>query len=112
MVWRGFCLPGEGGRPRRAHGISGQILGKLPLHLANSGHGNAGQAHRNPESRPPLKPAQPTAPATFWQSGTLGPKRVRAPPALRAMSLSVSQEAAIDSACPTPRWAAACARHS
>ena len=54
-VWRGFCLPGEGVQPCRAHNFSGQILGKFHLVWANSGHGNAGRTPRNPDSFAPRR---------------------------------------------------------
>jgi len=55
MVWRGFCLSGTDGQRRRAHGISGQILGKSPLFWQILGMKNAGQEGPNPESLTLLK---------------------------------------------------------
>ena len=60
-VWRGFCLPEAASQPCRAHDISGQILDKSPLHLANSGHGNAGRWKPNPESLALRIPPRATA---------------------------------------------------
>ena len=52
-IWRGFCLPEEGGEPFRAQDIFGQILGiSVPL-WANSGHKNAGRPQRSSDSPAP-----------------------------------------------------------
>ena len=56
-AWRGFCLPGGGGRPSLAPDLSGQILGILHPVWANFGRRNGGRTQSSPDSFVHRRPA-------------------------------------------------------